>query len=854
MDQLLEQFLLEARENLKFIEQNLENLEPNNRDLLESIFRETHTLKGGAGIVGFVPIKTITHTAEDLLEHLRSGKIEFQEEIIEALYDAFDEVVNLTEAAQESQGLVEGDPKTIESVTQKLSRFLQQKEATPWSLPFQLLEKSMVIHRDLAWLKSYKNPIPFFQEEITQENLHHNRLYAISIDPEQECIAHGNDPLTSFAALDTLVALECCTTLEEAKTILMGEDEQGLDLKTAMLGYAYTSWESIAKAFNAFLDDLSLLPLDIATLLEAVQAFDSMEFFKDLRASVQEGVKAKDKEKIRNALTNGLSLVSSNSQEFFALTRVLLILDHIQEDELSHLLPLFGAEEQEKPQESLETNSNSKEVIDLILTQQQEQLEGDVSRETLQRVVEIINRCAEVAGFEKVEESLTQCREFLKTYLQQEALPLELPTPQEDIEERIFETQNKKPSKSVIGKVVKIEQEAVDHLMGVVGEILVAKNSLPYLAHSVTSENPEATKRSILEKYSSINRLTEKLQDIVMSMRMLPMSYIFDRYPKLVREMSKDLGKRVKLFQEGEETKLDKNLIEMLAEPLMHIVRNSLDHGIETPKVRRDCQKEEVGTIIMKAYSQSDKVYIEIADDGKGIDTDTVIKKVLEKDLLDTTALTAMSEDEKVELIMLPGLSTAQEISQYSGRGVGMDVVKKSIESFGGEVRLSSVLGSGTTVILAVPVSLAVSTLLHVMMGDNHYGFPIDSVQESIKLEKKNIVTLHNKDFITLRDKIIPVIFQEGMIDRELLEKEELLSMVILHIKGNLVAVVVNKLLEQLDVVQKPLDGMLAHHPLLSGTALLGNGQILMVIDPISLLEIGDIPKEIPSKEELYGD
>jgi len=306
-----------------------------------------------------------------------------------------------------------------------------------------------------------------------------------------------------------------------------------------------------------------------------------------------------------------------------------------------------------------------------------------------------------------------------------------------------------------------------------------------------------------------------------------------------VREISKKLDKKVKLTQEGGETKLDKNMIEMLADPLIHIIRNSLDHGIEIPSVRREAGKDENGEILMRAYPQSDKVIIEIQDDGKGIDAQRVINKVLEKNLMEVEKIEQLSESEKLNLIFLPGLSTVEEISEYSGRGVGMDVVKKSIESFGGSVSLSSELGKGTKLTMAIPVSLAVTTLLHISMNSLHYGFPMDSVNETVKIEKDEITYLNNEPFVYIRGQVIPLIMIKEILNLEKL-KNAPLSIVVLNVKENLIAIVVNELLGQLDVVQKPLEGMLKHHPLISGTALLGNGQIIMIFDPIGILEFSE--------------
>jgi two-component system chemotaxis sensor kinase CheA len=201
-----------------------------------------------------------------------------------------------------------------------------------------------------------------------------------------------------------------------------------------------------------------------------------------------------------------------------------------------------------------------------------------------------------------------------------------------------------------------------------------------------------------------------------------------------------------------------------------------------------------------------------------------------------------MSDDEKAALVMLPGLSTAETISEYSGRGVGMDVVRKSIEGFGGNIRIKTIPNQGTTIYLSIPVSLAVTSLLHVTMSGVHYGFPMDSVSETVKIEHSQIEYLQNEPFIYLRGEVIPLLFAKNMLDEDALENKAL-PVVVLNIKGNLLAVVVNELLGQLDVVQKPLEGILEQHPIFSGTALLGNGQIIMAIDPIGILGISAVIK-----------
>ena len=556
----------------------------------------------------------------------------------------------------------------------------------------------------------------------------------------------------------------------------------------------------------------------------------------------------------------------------------------VQEPE-EEIVSVVEEEESEVIQESessenisLEIDENKKEVLQNMLEQQHKSLPYIETQEDVQRVISLLESMRkfipEMPTSLSSKDDITQ---FLNMKLgiksaspivkekeieivatpKVEAIQEQkvVTTPQVKQEEKVVQepktVKSKAPKKepkedskkAVVGKTVKIDQESIDSLMNVVGELLVAKNSLPYLADNVIGMTHEVIKREIMEKYIFINRLSEQLQDLIMGMRMLPISYVFDRYPKLVRDIAKKLGKKVKLEMAGGETKLDKNMIEMLADPMIHIMRNSLDHGIEMPEVREQKGKSSSGMVTLKAYAESDRIVIEIIDDGAGINVDRVANKVLEKGLMTHEQIDALSEDEMAELVLLPGLSTAEEITEFSGRGVGMDVVKKSIESFGGSIKIKTKANQGTVITLAIPVSLAVTSLLHIQMNNIHYGIPMDSVSETVKLEKSEIEYLHNEPFVYIRGEVIPLLFIKSMLNEDAMENEPL-SIVVLNIKDNLLAVVVNSFLGQLDVVQKPLVGIMEGHPLFSGTALLGNGQIIMAIDPLGLLGISQKLKE----------
>jgi two-component system chemotaxis sensor kinase CheA len=904
MDTLLEQFLQEARENLAFIDQHIDEIKGEDPELINSVFRAAHTLKGGSGIVGFDSIRDITHHAEDLLDMLRSKKIEFKQSMTEALYNAFDEVMNLVEAAEESGDIVNANAEVIEEIIAVLNEQMNREVPThvEWSVPFSLVRDSLSIINKPMTIFNGKDDfkIPFVCPALSEEFCQDENLYAVLFDVDESCMVYGNDPAYALSLLgDKVVGVYSCMSQNSAKSVLSGiDDEDGLLLKTSLIAYVYSNYADIEDSLYNFIDELLFMPVDIAALLsisegDAGHKLDSLKELSNLAQS-------DDKELIINKIAKAMELIGNDTLQYAQLQRVLDIIGLVRDDELTKLSAFFAnlykgevyshnevettvsideqalhaSEELVEPEAKMIPNEPvatiaievTQDIVDTsmeILDQQYKALAFVNTDDDLQRVLTILAKARKfVSDIPENLYSKEDIKKYLESKLQikptqqveekqilkaptleikeQPIKSIELAEKTEVVVDDAVDSKIKtgdESKKSVVGKTVKIEQESIDSLMNVVGELLVAKNSLPYLADNVVSMSNEMIKREIMEKYIFINRLSEQLQDLIMSMRMLPISYVFDRYPKLVRDIAKKLGKKVNLEMDGGETKLDKNIIEMLADPMIHIMRNSLDHGIEAPEVREGKGKNPHGTVKLKAYAESDRIIIEIKDDGAGINVEKVANKVLEKGLMSIEQLDSLSADELAELVMLPGLSTADSITEYSGRGVGMDVVKKSIESFGGSIKIRTRINKGTTIILAIPVSLAVTSLLHILMNDIHYGIPMDSVSETVKLERDEIEYLHNEPFIYLRGEVIPLLFIKSMLNEDEM-KNEPLSIVVLNIKDNLLAVVVNKFLGQLDVVQKPLVGIMESHPLFSGTALLGNGQIIMAIDPIGLLSI----------------
>jgi two-component system chemotaxis sensor kinase CheA len=380
---------------------------------------------------------------------------------------------------------------------------------------------------------------------------------------------------------------------------------------------------------------------------------------------------------------------------------------------------------------------------------------------------------------------------------------------------------------------VKVDQAKIDKLMRLVGELIVAKNSIPFLARAAEEQLDGGRVVSALkDHYAVTHRIAEELQETVMEIRMLPVATVFQRFPRLVRDVSRKLGKQVRLVTKGEETTADKDMLESLAEPLVHIVRNSLDHGIESQAERTAAGKPPEGTISMSAAQSVDGVSIEIRDDGHGIDADKLKRKAYERGLIDEERLEALDHAQALNLIFLAGLSTVEEISDLSGRGVGMDVVRTAIDSLGGSISIDSELGVGTTIRMRLPLSMAVSQLMLVSVAGQRFGIPVEHVRETVRVAHAQVQRIEHQAVVHLRGRVLPLIDLSERLGFAAadLDADEL-AVLVVRLWGQELGLIVEDLHESLDLVVKPTEGLLAKAPGLTGTALLGDGQVLISLN-----------------------
>jgi len=390
-------------------------------------------------------------------------------------------------------------------------------------------------------------------------------------------------------------------------------------------------------------------------------------------------------------------------------------------------------------------------------------------------------------------------------------------------------------SDDVSSKSLKVDQVKIDRLMNLIGEMVVAKNAIPYLANRAETQfGVRELSREIKAQYAVINRISEEMQDAIMQVRMMPVSFVFQRFPRLVRDTSRRLGKDVDLVLEGQDTAADKNIIESLGDPLVHIVRNSLDHGLEMPEVRRAAGKPVVGTLKISARQESDRVLIEISDDGNGIDPEIVKRKAYEKGLIDEHALDRMSDQEAVNLIFQAGFSTAEVISDLSGRGVGMDVVRTAVERVNGSIQLHSTKGQGTHIRLSLPLSMAVTNVMTIESNGQMFGVPIDAVVETVRVARSSIHHIKQDMVTVLRERVVPIKSLNAMLGLSapaLTNDNDEFALLLVRQNEDVIGLLIDDFHQTTDIILKPLSGVLGMLKAYAGSALMGDGSVLMILN-----------------------
>ena len=391
----------------------------------------------------------------------------------------------------------------------------------------------------------------------------------------------------------------------------------------------------------------------------------------------------------------------------------------------------------------------------------------------------------------------------------------------------------KPAAKPVVNRTVRVDIEKLDNLMNLVSELIIAKNSLI----SATASEGGGGNGSVNEQIEYLESVTTNLHESVMKVRMVPIESVVAKFPRMIRDLSKKLGKKMELYMTGEDTELDRTVVDEIGDPLMHMLRNSADHGLEPNDVRVANGKPEVGSIFLDAYQDGNNVVIEVRDDGGGIDVEAVKKKAIERGTITPEQAETMSDKEVIDLLFLPSFSTAKKVSDVSGRGVGLDVVKSKIESLSGEVEVKNRFGEGSSWIIRLPLTLAIIQALMVVVGDEKYAIALGSIQTIEDVSPDDIKYVQAKEVIHIRGTVIPIIRLNKVLDMEPRADEASKNLTVIIVKkgDKLAGLVVDELIGQQEVVIKSMGKYIKVPKIISGATILGNGEVALILDTNAL-------------------
>ena len=779
-EELLKDFFAEAEQQVETLESNVLVIEndPTNHDAVDEIFRAAHTLKGGSATVEMTELSGFTHKVEDVLDEIRSDRLEVSEPVVDILLTSIDVIKAMMEARQNGEIYSED----ISEIEEKLKSYIpekgdKKKKSSPPAGTGPSVPKPAAAPAPAPVAAS-----PFDYPKLTEEEFleiknsceGNQKVWRVAVKFDE------NNPMNSVGGIQVFAALKALGSV--LKTVpdfdALYEDE------FYECVYYYLASDSDASTIEdtAFLGDVT-----VCTDAQLITGPD---------ADVGSAAPA--------AATASVSAVSEAPKPIAAAEPV------VQKSPVN-----VESEKLEKKEEKPSVNTGkTADKKDHAAAQQ-----SSVLRVDSKRVDYLLNLVSEIVI---TKASFNQ----LSTTLNNELLDFQ--STQSGFREKIHRLLDDLPhylEEMSAGKSPREIREEISLALGDMGSMY---------------EKNEANLKALSVKFRSstqnLGRIAGELQEGVMKIRMVQINQIFSRFPRVVRDLSRDLNKKIDLQIEGEDTELDKSVVEDLLDPIMHCVRNSVDHGIEAPEVRVAAGKPETGHVLLKASNEGNLIVIEISDDGAGINVDKVRNKAIQKGLIHPDKV--LSDQEAYQLIFEAGFSTADKISNVSGRGVGLDVVKTMIEKLNGTVTVFSEAGKGTTFSIKLPLTMAIIQGLLVRVGREIYSIPIASVIESQRILPSEIKTIDNYEVLNLRNEVISVLRLSRLFGISDTKQEEYCNIVIVGSKDRKVGVMVDSLIGEEDVVIKPLKDQFTASPGIAGASILGDGSVSLIIDVSQLLEL----------------
>ncbi len=790
-EELLKDYFSEAELMIDNLESNILAIEndPNNHDAIDEIFRAAHTLKGNSATVEFTEISHFAHTMEDLLDEVRSDRVVVTEDVVDTLLTALDVIKAMLEARQ--NGSVYGE--SVEEITEKIRGMIPEGNGkakapkAPAASPAPVTPAPAASSAPAVAVKVDMSEFELL--ELKQSCESGQKLWSITV------VFDENNPMNTVGGIQVFAALKGCGTVLKTTPDFdaLYEDE----FHKEVIYYIASGSTANELEDTAFLDDVTLSVdaqcLDNATTggEEPAPAQPVAAAQAPAAAPVQETAPAPAPAPA--AETPAASAPAAPAAETPAAP--------------AKAAPAKGAPASGHAQQSSILRVDSKR-IDYLL---------NLVSET------VITKAAFNQSAQLQSEMLIQFQTLDSSYKEKVRKMFE------QLPQYLEEIQNGVSVKDIKSNIVNEYGDIANYFDAFETKF----KDLNTKFHSATQ---------------NLGRIAGELQEGVMKIRMVPISQIFDRFPRVVRDLQKDLNKKVNLLIEGEDTELDKTVIDDLMDPIMHCVRNSVDHGIESPEARRQAGKDETGTVLLKAANEGNMIIIDIVDDGHGIDSEKVRAKAIEKGLIHPNKV--LTENEAANLIFMPGFSTADKITNVSGRGVGLDVVKTMIDKLNGTVNVTTEKGKGSKFSIRLPLTLAIIQGLLVKVGKEVYSIPIASVIESHRIRKDEINTIDNYEVLNVRNEVISILRLSRLFNIHNAADGEYCFIVIVGTQDKKIGIMVDSLIGEEDVVIKPLRDQFTQSPGIAGASILGDGSVSLIIDVSQLLELG-VRQEIEARSEF---
>ena len=809
-EELLKDFFAEAEQQVEQLESNILVIEndPSNHEAIDEIFRAAHTLKGGSATVEMMELSHFTHIVEDVLDEIRSDRLKVDEDVVDLLLTSIDVIKAMLEARQNGSVYEEN----IDSIVEKLHGYIPQSGG---KAPAKTAAKPAAAPKPAPAPKPAEAPAPaasspaLILPSITEEDFAelkqtcegNQKLWCIAVKFDE------NNPMNTVGGIQVFAALKNVGNV--LKTVpdfdALYEDQ----FYENVFYYVATEAEGSEIEDCAFLSDVTLIT--DAHLLEdyttGTEADPSVA-----KAAAQSAVAAKPAPAASAPVTPKASEPAGN----MSAAQEELLGDILNDN----VLKPEPKKEEKKAEPKKETSAHAQQ--------------GSILRVDSRRIDNLLNLVSEaVINKASFNQLATQNAAELSRFQSIEAEYKErlhnlfdrLPDYMEQIKEGVPSVEIRKNILKEYGSLSNIFDEYESEAKGISGKF-----------------------RSYTQNYGTI---ASDLQEGVMKIRMVPINQIFSRFPRVVRDLQRDLNKKIDLVIEGEDTELDKSVVEELLDPIMHCVRNSVDHGIEAPEVRVANGKPETGTILLKASNEGNQIVIEVKDDGAGIDVEKVRKKAVERGLIHPDK--AVTEQDAFNLIMQPGFSTADKISNISGRGVGLDVVKTMINNLKGTISINSAKGKGTSFIIKLPLTLAIIQGLLVRVGKEVYSIPIANVIESQCINISEINHIDNYEIMNVRNEVISVLRLSRLFGIPESVHSDECYIVIVGSQEKKIGVMVDALIGEEDVVIKPLKDQFTNSPGIAGASILGDGSVSLIIDVGQLLELGVKQELLAQEQEQYA-